>query len=259
MTTPRTPEASEVVMTDERYPKDDPDFEAVTIAKVVKSTGGWEITRDDGWSFFVPDNPDVEPKVGMPVRFYGRGIGFTVRGLFVDHKKVFYRTAEEQSRKDAADLAASDAAKRAEFEKHRATMDARYEKLPKCFQQRISKFRFNNPDFRWEFEGYEMFCCEQAVIIAETLKTVDAIRAFKGKSWDDQKRLCPKLDEGHSGNTFGCSCSLAIMYLTDQSAVIKSYGALAPLVGSERYGCVPRDEAALAATTERDGKGEAKV
>jgi hypothetical protein len=31
--------------------------------------------------------------------------------------------------------------------------------------------------------------------------------------WDEQKKLVPGLDDGHSGNTFGMACRLAIAYL----------------------------------------------
>lgn len=50
------------------------------------------------------------------------------------------------------------------------------------------------------------------------------------------------ISEGHSGNTFGMACRLAYLYLTEPENVIKLHGALAPLVGSKEYGCVPRDE-----------------
>jgi hypothetical protein len=32
-------------------------------------------------------------------------------------------------------------------------------------------------------------------------------------TWDEQKSLVPGLDDGHSGNTFGVACRLAIFYL----------------------------------------------
>lgn len=73
------------------YPLNDEQFMETTIAEVrATEGGGWEIKRADGWCFFVPAGP-VEPKVGMTARFYGRGIGHTVRGLFLDGSVVFYR------------------------------------------------------------------------------------------------------------------------------------------------------------------------
>lgn len=96
------------------YPADDPDFEDATITSVraEEKSGGWSITHSDGWSFFVPKDSPIAPAEGMTARFYGKGIGYSVRGLFLDGREVFYRTAaqheqherEERYGKDAADL-----------------------------------------------------------------------------------------------------------------------------------------------------------
>jgi hypothetical protein len=78
------------------YPNDS-QFEDVTV-KTAKEmlSGGWSIERSDGWSFFVPADSPITPRAGMPVRFYGKGIGFPVRGLFLDGVRVFYRTEDEE-------------------------------------------------------------------------------------------------------------------------------------------------------------------
>lgn len=78
------------------YPKDDEQFEVTVIKKVDETEGGWIIVRDDGWSFVIPDSSPVLPLVGMGVRFYGKGVGYPVRGLFLDGQKVFYRTEAEE-------------------------------------------------------------------------------------------------------------------------------------------------------------------
>lgn len=79
------------------FPINDDQFEEVSIAKVQasESDGGWQIARSDGWSFFVVKDSPIAPTVGMAARFYGKGIGFNVRGLFLDGQKVFYRTKAE--------------------------------------------------------------------------------------------------------------------------------------------------------------------
>lgn len=46
------------------------------------------------------------------------------------------------------------------------------------FQQRIDLRRKNNPDFRWEFEDYELEVCRFAALFAETFKTSDGIAAW---------------------------------------------------------------------------------
>lgn len=69
-----------------------------TITAVKPEAEGWSITRDDGWSFFVPPESPIVPKVGMVARFYGKGMGYTVRGLFIEGVKVFYRTEAEEEK-----------------------------------------------------------------------------------------------------------------------------------------------------------------
>lgn len=60
---------------------------------------------------------------------------------------------------------------------------------------------------------YNLFAMEQAIVIADALRTKEAIIEFKDKSWDEQKKLVPGLDDGHSGNTFGMASIFAIAYL----------------------------------------------
>ena len=60
---------------------------------------------------------------------------------------------------------------------------------------------------------YNLFAMEQGILIAEALQTKEAIVEFKDKGWDEQKKLVPGLDDGHSGNTFGMALRFAIAYL----------------------------------------------
>lgn len=221
-----------------QFPSDDTEFTDYTISKVESEpTGGWAV-HFDGWTFWIRKDSPIVPAVGMHLRQYGKS-GYAVRGCFLDGVRLFYRTAEEERLRHEQWERDQKREKREAFERDREKIDARYDALPECFRRRLDKFRTNNPEFRYEYEGYELFCCEQAVEIAKALKSEDAVRAFYNKPWEEQRALVPTLNDGHSGNTFGCACSLAIDYLTDESRVVKRHGALAPLVGSEEYGCVP--------------------
>lgn len=91
------------------YPNDE-QFEETSVAKVRDEGNGWSIQRADGLSFFVKAPSPVEPKEGMTARFYGKGVGFAVRGLFLDGHKVFYRTEAEDKEKYEADTYGADAA-----------------------------------------------------------------------------------------------------------------------------------------------------
>jgi len=77
------------------YPINDDSFEETTIKAVSKQENGWTIERKDGWSFGVSGDSQIVPEPRMVARFYGKGIGYSVRGLFLDRIKVFYRTVDE--------------------------------------------------------------------------------------------------------------------------------------------------------------------
>lgn len=220
--------------------ENDLEYRDEVILSAEESQDGWTIALEDKSLFFVSKEWGVEPHPGDTARFYGKGVGSPVRGLDINGQECYYRTPEEEAKRHAQWVRDFEAKKRAEFEKNKATLDEQYQKLPEVFQRRIDKFRTNNPNFRWKYEAYEMFVCTEAVRIAEALKTANAIRRWKELEFDEQRRLVPNLSDDHSGNTFGASCFLALAYLEQPDIVVKQYGALAPLVGSEEYGCVPR-------------------
>jgi hypothetical protein len=253
--------------------KTDKDFEEHEIEKVEPYeykegkkgviSKGWEITYDGGWANVIDEKYGVVPKVGDNVKIYGRR-GSSIRGVVINNKVVFYRTPKEDNAHHKQWCLDQDKEKKEEYENtKKKILDADYAKLPPIFQQRIDKFRKNNPDFRWKYEDYEMFVCKEAVKIATTLKTKDAVWEYWAlSSWDDKtinklkekKKMNKKeldgyrkglekrigLDDGHSGNTYGMACKLAYLWAAKPEFVVKHYGALAPLVGSEEYGCVPK-------------------
>ena len=112
--------------------------------------------------------------------------------------------------------------------------DERYNKLPIVFQKRLTRFRTNNPNFKRQFEHYELFCCEEAIKIADFCKNNGyTIQQF----YDDRKLQKGVIFEGHSINTFVISCKLAHHYITNMDYIILEHGALTSLVGCENYGC----------------------
>lgn len=221
-----------------QFPPNDNEFEECT----VESVAGDSFQRSDGWSFGVDKDWPVKPTVGAVARFYGRGIGYTVRGLFIDGQKAFYRTEVQQYEHDAEQLAKIDCERMDRFEENKAAMDAKYAALPEPFRRRIDRFRAGCEDFRWRYEEYEMSVCEDAVRIAQALKTEDAIVKFKDLPWADQLKAVPGLFEGHSGNSFGCAVALARLFIRDPELVARYHGALTPLVGCEAYGCTHAED-----------------
>lgn len=90
------------------FPPNDDQFEDLFVKKVETEKNGWAITRSDGWCIHIPSTSPVVPKLGMPVRFYGKGVGSMVRGVYLDGRKVYYRTEAEQSDHTANQLYGKD-------------------------------------------------------------------------------------------------------------------------------------------------------
>ena len=181
------------------------------------------------------------PQEGDKVRLYGKGFGYTVRGIDIqpagkDWIEIYYRTEDEEERHQQW-VATEKLRKQAEFIKNKADLDERVAKLPQEFQDRIQRFRDKNPEFRVEFESYELFCCEEAVKIYNALKDPDKIMAFFNMPIEDQKAAVPDVKYSeHSGNPFGCAVTLAGRYATRPQFLKFAQGSLAPLVGSEEFG-----------------------
>ena len=80
------------------------------ITSVSKEGDSFCITTDDGWSLYCGDNCPIEPKPGMLAVQYGKGIGFQVRGLFIDGHKFWYRTEAEEKEHHETSMYGVDAA-----------------------------------------------------------------------------------------------------------------------------------------------------
>lgn len=216
----------------------DNQFEESIIDAVREHSDGYELTHD-GWTLSCPKVEGLPaPRVGETMRCYGKGIGYTVRGIVVGGRVYRYQTEAEEIERHAAWCREQEAKRERELFANLAETDRRIAALPPLFQERIAKFqRDGGPEFRRDYEGYELFCCEQAVAIVDALHTSEAIRSFHAAPWDEQKRLVSGLSDGHSGNTFGAACMLALAYVERPEYVAKLHGALTPLVGCEAYGC----------------------
>jgi hypothetical protein len=210
------------------------------IKSVIKCDDYYSIQTEGGSGFGLDFKYGVEPKAGDVIEIDITN-GSTIRGLKLNSKEVFYKTDEDLAREHKEWCENHKKQQQEEFEKEKDSLDAKYNALPKVFQKRIDKFRANNPNFRVEYESYEMFCCEQAVEIANAMQTKEAIKEFADLDWEKQKEKVPNLDGGHSGNTFAMSCRLAYWYLDNPENVVKEHGSLSVLVGSEEYGDVAKD------------------
>lgn len=227
-----------------------PNHESLAIARddaefvdhVVKAVHNDHLDLDDsgciGFSNVL--GADVLPKAGDTVRLFGRGFGYTVRGIgLVENDLVTqlyrYRTEAQAAADHEAWVADEKAKKVAAWAANTETNLAKLKAMPAPFRERIERF-MARPEWGPEFGPYELFVCGEAVKIAEALKTRAAIEAYRKLPYGEQAAALP-LDEGHSGNTFGSACLLAAVYLEQPELVARVHGALCPLVGCKEYGC----------------------
>lgn len=94
-------------MSDE-YPLHDTEFEEHVLTSVKEYDGGGFEIAYGSTVFFCPSDTPIRPESGTTARFYGKGMGFPVRGLFIDGRKVFYRTESEQEQKSKEDSYGAD-------------------------------------------------------------------------------------------------------------------------------------------------------
>jgi hypothetical protein len=182
----------------------------------------------------------VIPKVNDQLTIHTKGGAFgTIRGMDLNGEKIFWKTDEDLEAERVEWLRKHEEEKQQRFKDNVAKMDETYNSLPKCFQERIDRFRTNNDRFRIDYEEYELFCCTEAIKVANACKTTEKIDAFVKMKYEEQIKLV-NLDEGHSGNTFGACITLAYLFLTEPENVCKVYGSMSNLVGSVEYGDVPK-------------------
>ena len=211
-------------------------IEESTIKEVTESETHFYISLHDSWSFGLSKEYGTTPKIGDKIKLHLTN-ATTVRGVDLNDIQVFYKSDEQLEQEHKEWCENYEKEKQETFEKEKNQLDSDYESLPDVFKQRIDRFRKNNPKFRVDYEGYEMFCCKEALKIAELLKTPEAIKSFHDNaSLEEQIKLVPTLSDGHSGNTFGCACILAYTYANQSDLVSKMHGSLSPLVGSEAFG-----------------------
>lgn len=208
------------------------------IQRVETLSDGYRLNGHDGWTIFCPRVDGLpNPVVGETLDLYGDGLGRPVRGIVVAGRPYRYETPEEMKARFEQEAATARAEREAKFDASREETDLRIEALPEPFRARLYRFQMQGGrKFRTDFESYELFTCEQAVLIAATVPPAD-LAAFREMTWEAQLAAVPGLSEGHSGNTFGCAVLLARVFLESPERLQDVHGAMAPLVGCAEYGC----------------------
>jgi hypothetical protein len=173
----------------------------------------WELTVDSGSMICCIKNGNFIPKTGMAARFYGKGFGYPVRGIEINGHIMYYRTPKQadEDHKKWCEERAKEA--KARFKKNKKQNEKDYKSLPDAYRNRMDRLRLKSPNDRCDWEPYEMFILTQSAEIAKCLKTVEDIDKWVDMVWEEQKKLVPTLNDGHSGNTFGAAVNLAKRYL----------------------------------------------
>lgn len=224
---------------------------------VVDTIDGRSVSYE-GTGCFWPEDLEM-PQIGDVVRIYTIGGMFgRINGYAINGRLIEYRDQAAMEIQRQAQIAELDAEREAKWIIAEPNLDADYEALPPVLQRRIASLReAGGLEWRKHDEGYEMFICTQAVVIAK-LGSDEKIKAWASinsdtppegyKPYDYQRQLA-EAPEGfrdeHSGNTFGMACSLARALCRQDEPEMAEWivglpQGLTPIGGDPRY---PKDEA----------------
>lgn len=216
-------------------PFDDPQQQTFVLDRVeAYGNNEYEVSFDRGLCGSIV-SPDIEPKVGDEFTYWGSYFG-PRRGFAINSVVVQYMTQDEQRAQWDEENRQRDKEAQEAFAASLDDHNRRIHELPVEFQTRLHEFREASPDWGWNYEAYELFCCEEAVRLANHFKTTEALVAFSELDHKEQNEVFDAGDQ-HSGNTWGTAMMLAHTYLTSPDILHQVHGAMCPLVGCKGYGC----------------------
>jgi hypothetical protein len=214
----------------------DTQFQDERLTGVRDEGKSWLFELEGGFCIGAGKVEGVNPKAGDTLRCYGKGLGFSVRGMAVNGNVLFYSSEEDFELKQQLERQEQLDKDRIEYEKNKDDFDRRLSVMPGPFQERIIGFRNANAEF-WRHEPYEFFVCEEAVKFAGHFKASSTLLGWAKLDHDQQVAQFADLDQDHSGNTFSAAVRLAECCLDKPELVPMMHGALCPLVGCDDYGC----------------------
>lgn len=193
---------------------------------VVASVSDSGVTSDSGVVFVWRDLYGAKPEVGDVVTTIG-GFGRPIRGVAVGDELRWYQTEDDWRVEADKRSAEQDRKKRVEWLTDGRDWLDRFHKLPIPLQERIEKFVAERDDWLWRYGSYELFACEEAVLVWEHLGS--------GGSVDGLESV---LSDQHSGNTWDVAVGLGRMLADGRIGdVVAAHGAMVALTGCEAYGC----------------------
>lgn len=129
----------------------------VKITNVVVDEDGFHISTEEDVHFFMAKKliGGISPKTGDIVTLHTYGGSF-IRGMDINSKPIYYKTDEDLEKDAEAFREQEKKRKQASFEKNKPTLDRLFSLLPKLLQHRIEMFRTFVPNYRAEWEMYEL-------------------------------------------------------------------------------------------------------
>ena len=190
------------------------------ITEITKKKDGFSIMMGSMGFFLKKENiGKAVPKMGDTLVLHTYA-GSSIRGVDLNGKVLYYFSDDELEEQHRILKEKMKKENEERFKKEKSQMDADYEALPEYFQKRIDRFRTNNPDFRIEHESYELFCCKEAVKIANVYKTPEKVEELKAMNYEDILEIAD-IEDGHTYNTINGAMALAYHYLKDPANVEK--------------------------------------
>src|ERR1035437_1600043 len=117
--------------------KNDNQFQSHKLKSVKDSGDYWELEIEDSGLLLSPKILNFTPTTGMVAKFYGKGFGYSVRGIEIDGHIMRYRTPEQAEEDHKKMCEKYDKDKMKAFKKNKKNMDKDYDNLPPIFKQRI--------------------------------------------------------------------------------------------------------------------------
>lgn len=119
---------------DDNWERDDREYQEHKIEGVEPAQEGWTLRLMDGLCLFCTNEQcKVEPKAGETARLYGRGFGYTVRGIIIESRVYRYLTAEQEEQRHAEQFATWERERQEREAKHREEI-ARGQHAPVAFR-----------------------------------------------------------------------------------------------------------------------------
>lgn len=191
------------------YLPQDQEYKEYTLTSVKDNGKEWDIGSYVG-QLLIPKTSFI-PESGMRVKYYGKGFGYTIRGVVIEDTPIYYKTAKEADQVHKKWCDKMEREQKKLYLKHKKDIRKRINALPEPLKNRMVRFGKEKADFnRYDYVSYELYCCEEAVKILKTFDDPENIVKWAREGYD--RTVCA-VDDGHTGNTIGGAARLAIACL----------------------------------------------